>query len=476
MQKRLFHRSKNQLAPVKNIYRKAARFIDHKPLTSFYVVLALLLAIIVIGNILRKPKVADLVVETPAKEVQLYNIGQAPKVAVQAQIEKSGIVKITAQTPGIVSGINVEAGQEVAKGTSLLTLSSNYNGSNPQSIARQLAAVQYKNVTDSYDSQKDLLNKQRELADKNRENTEKLRDITNQSLGETRDLVSLNDSIISNLKVQLESQIPGSTEYKQTQTQISQAQGTNNQIRQGLRNAEYQAGTDNPPNKLSELQTDITKKQLGLQEKSLDLARQTSALQLQLAQVNEANYFPVSPFAGTVERVHVQVGQTVTPGTVLVTIAGDSRTATAQAFVPINIARSISKLTPSILHLPNQTLDLTPIYVSQEATQGQLYSVIFAIPEDVQTNLTDRSYIKIEVPLGSSYSLSTDLFVPIDSVHQTQDEAFVFIVKNSQAQSRKVTLGDVQGDSIQVLSGLNEKDQIIINRNILAGDRVKPII
>ena len=466
--KRILRRSQNRLQVVKSNYQKAVHFVDHKPLTSFFVVLTLLLTVIVIGNILRKPKVAEETIIAPPKEIQVYNIGEEPKITVQAQIEKSGIVKITAQTPGIVSNINVETGQEVARGTSLLALSSNYSGSNPLSVARQIAGVQFKNISDNLPAQKDLIGKQRELVDKNKENFEKLRDITKDSQDQTRSLITLNDEIISELQAQ-----PQTTAIK---SQISAAQSANNQLKQGLKNAEFQTSTDNPPTKINDLSNEIAKKQLDLQEKSLDLSKELAGLQVRLAQVNEANYFPVSPFEGTVERVHVQIGQSVTPGTVLVTIAGNNRTATAQAFVPINIARNISQLVPSTLHFPGQTLDLTPSYISQEATEGQLYSIVYAIPQQAQSVLTNKSYINIQIPLESSYTLSTDPYVPIDSVHQTQDEAFVFVIKDGKAQNRKVQLGEVQGDYIQVLQGLEQNDKVIINRNILAGDHVKPSI
>ena len=121
-------------------------------------------------------------------------------------------------------------------------------------------------------------------------------------------------------------------------------------------------------------------------------------------------------------------------------------------------------------------MDLTPSYISQEATEGQLYSIVYAIPQQAQSVLTNKSYINIQIPLESSYTLSTDPYVPIDSVHQTQDEAFVFVIKDGKAQNRKVQLGEVQGDYIQVLQGLEQNDKVIINRNILAGDHVKPSI
>lgn len=455
------------------ITKRIITMVDKRPLTSFFVVLAALFLIIAIGSFLRKPKTAGLSTEPPPKAVQVYNIGAAPKITVNAQIEKSGIVKITAQTPGIVSQLNVAVGQQVTRGTNLLSLASNYAGTNPAIIQSQIASLQYKNVQDTYQTQKDLIGKQRELADKNRENTDKLRDITSQALGETRGIISYNDSVISQLQDLLTAQTPGTQTYISTEEQISQFKSANNQLRQALRNSEFQVSTDNAPNKISEIQTDIAKKQLDLQEKSLALSLETSRLQAALASVNAENFHPTSPFAGTVERVHVVISQSVLPGTVLVTIAGADKTATAQAFVPRSIATNISKLTPATLHMDSETADLLPIYISQEATEGQLYSVVFAIPEDFQNNTTDRSIITVDLPLDTTYGARVDPLIPIDAVHQTQDEAFVFVVKDQSAEAKKVHLGEVQGNYIQIIKGLNTNDKVIINRNIIAGDKVE---
>lgn len=472
IKKRLQKGSYGKLTPLKTTYGKTVRFVDRKPLTSFFVVLALLLAVIVVGSFARKPKVEEVAAKPAPKAVRVYSIGDAPRITVQAKVQKSGIVKITAATPGVISNINIVAGQKVSKGTNLLSLASNYSGSNPASVQRELAAAQYQNVKDTFQTQKDLIGKQREVADKNRENTVKLRDITDKSLGETRDLISLNDSILANLQAQLQTQTPGSSAYIQTQSQISQFQSANNQIRQGLRNAEYQTNNDNPPNKLSELQTDITRKQLDLQDKAIDLSKKTSALQLKLAQVAEASMFPVSPFQGVVERVHAQVGESVNPGTVLVTITGTDQSTVVEAFVPLEIANSISAFTPATLHLRDQTLDLLPTYVSSEATEGQLYSVVFAIPQGQQLVLTDESFITIDLAIGVEQS-ETDPFVPIDSIHQTQDKNIVYVVQDQKAKAREIKLGTIQGSFMQVLGGLGKNDKVIVTRNVIAGDVIK---
>ncbi len=79
---------------------------------------------------------------------------------------KSGVIKIVAQAPGIVSGINVYEGQEVVKGGQLLSLSSNYQGGNAAAVQAQIAKNSYNLAKDTNETQKDLINKQREIANK----------------------------------------------------------------------------------------------------------------------------------------------------------------------------------------------------------------------------------------------------------------------------------------------------------------------
>jgi TolA-binding protein len=81
-----------------------------------------------------------------------------------------------------------------------------------------------------------------------------------------------------------------------------------NQARAALRSSEYQTGSDNEPAQIARLQKETTLKQLELQEKTLDLNREISLLNLRLSQIQEALMYPASPVEGRVERIHVKKG------------------------------------------------------------------------------------------------------------------------------------------------------------------------
>ena len=65
--------------------------------------------------------------------------------------------------------------------------------------------------------------------------------------------------------------------------------------------------------------------------------------------------------------------------------------------------------------------------------------------------------------------------VPLDAVFQNNAGATVLILKDGKAVSQAVTLGAIHGNFIEVQSGINQDDQIILNRFVLAGDSVEVV-
>ncbi|MCL5432728.1 MAG: hypothetical protein M1524_01265 [Patescibacteria group bacterium] len=461
--------------------QKVKLFIKRKPMTSFLFSLGFLLFLILLSSFLSRPKPVTETKQSLPKKVQVYKISNIPRVSFQAQIEKSGVVKIVSQTSGIIETINVKEGQFLGRGGNLINISSTYAGGNTASIQTSIAAKQYKLVTDTYDTQKDIIGKQRDVAQENNDNSNQLRDIANKSLDETRSLINLNQEIIDTLNenlLNLESTNTNDvnrTAILQTKQAISQVQAGQNQIRSALRAAEYQGSADNPPQKLADLQKDITLKQLDIQEKSLELNKEISRLQLSLAFIGESFFHPVAPFAGTVEKIFVRQGQNVTPGTPLLSFNGQNKSLSALVKVPGDLVGSVSKTEDSNLYIGSKIIKQKPDFVSSEATDGQLYSVIYSLAEEDLPGIADGSYIKIEIPIDYPESKKTIPYIPLDAVYQTQEQETVYVVRNNKAEAQQVKLGNVLGEFVEVLSGLNEGDRVIIDRNVIKGDSVKII-
>lgn len=469
------HLQKNIIAASKKFYSKGTAFIKKRPLISFLFVLGLLLIVLITGQLFQK-RTIDSVAKQQVKSVTIFSLGEAPKATFQAKIEKSGVVKIIAQTGGVVQKISVQEGTKVWKGQQLISLASNYQGGNAGSVQRQIAQKQYQNVLDTFEQQKDVIQKQKDSVNISAENAEKMREISRKSIDETNALINANQTQLDQMKQSLDTLIttnPNDPSIPTLQSGINQLQGGINQLRQAGRSVDYSSSNDNPPAKLENLQKDIAIKQLEVQEKGLELHKEVTRLQVSLAYINESLMYPASPFSGIVERVYVKQGQLVSPGTLLATVTATAVSATAILNVPEKIAKIIMQGEPSELLINDKKVAVVPYYVSSQATEGQLYSVFYDVPEGYQSDVADGEYVAIRVPVNPITVIPTDPFVPIDAVYQTQDQAFLLVEKNGKAQSKIVKLGNVYGSYVEVLSGVGSGDQIILDRNVIAGDRVK---
>ena len=467
--------------PYRRTYTRVTSFIQERPFTSFFLTLGLLFLIILLGNIFGGAK-AEKAKPALVKSVSVYAIGEAPKVVFQGKIDKIGVAKITALAGGVVQSIPVQEGDTVYKGTQILSLSSNYQGGNAAALQAQIAERQYKNVTDTYDEQTDLINKQKDIANKTNENAVNLQNLNAIASTESASLINSNQDYLNSLNqslstLQTQNQVnpdPATQQQiQQLQGSINQLQGGLNQLRQGQRQLAYQADSNQPPAELANLQKDITLKQLDVQQKSLDMNKELSKLQAELAEVSASAMYPASPFAGTVQRIYVNVGQAVSPGTLLATVASNTMHTSVVVNVPENVAKNISRLEASNLYLGTHIYIVRPTFVSTEATDGSLYTVLYSIPDEDSSLVTDASYIKVEIPVGSPSTGATVPFVPIDAVYQTQDTSYLLVMNKQRAVTREVTLGSIYGSYVEVTSGLKSGDQVILDRNVVAGDRVE---
>lgn len=461
----------------KKWYKSTTTFIKSKPLSCFFIALGLLFLVILVGHLLNQPKQHQQVI-APTKIVKLYSIGSAPKATFQAKIEKAGVIKIVAQTAGIVLHVNVTDGANVTQYQRLLSLATNYQGDNAPAIQAQIAEAQYKNVQDTFSQQQDAINKQKDIANINHDNFTDQQAIATQSANNTNSLINSNQTLLDSLNQQLSNaQNSGADQTTITglQAQINQLQGGQNQLRQSLSTLQEQTDSSKPPGRLADSQRDLAIEQLNIQEKALELNKEITGLQAALAEVNEDTMNPASPVDGVVERIFVHEGQSVSPGMQLATItttANDPQTI-AIADVPQQIAQNISKFETSDIYLNGKAYHLKPFFISTDATNGMLYSIFYKIPTDDTSLVTDGQYINVAIPIGKPNTSAALPFVPIDAVYQTQDSNYLLIDEHNKAVSRQVSLGNVFGSFVEITNGLHFGDQVILDRNVLDGDSVK---
>lgn len=482
MPKQLTNLRKNAATNWKRVRVKTSASITRFPLLSFFGVLLLLLVLIIVGSFLRKPAEEEVVAEAPAQPVEVFQIGGTPNITVQAQVEKSGVIRVVAQSAGVVQQLRVKEGDHVNRGTTLVNLSTNYQGGTIPTVSRQIAQKNYQFAVENYQTQLDLLNQRRAIANQSETQAADLRDISEASLSDTRNLITLQeeqyrllDETIENLEASGET-YPGNATLAQLVPARAGALSALTSLRQALRNTEYQIEGDNPPAELARLQRELTLKQLELEEKSLNLNRDLAKLNLRISQISEALMYPASPCPGVVERVYVKVGQNVAPGTLIATITADSNIADVVALVSGQVADELTMVSPATLNINGHDWELYPRYISNEPTDGTLHAVIFTLPAEASDQLDQSEYVTVQLPLGAP-QLETDPYIPVDAVFQTDSTAYVYVVEQHgeelQAATREITLDRIMGEYVMALTGLQDDDRVIISRNVSQGDRVE---
>ena len=488
------------LSPVVNVFMSLGRrvrtlwrsitmalknVINRWPLASFLVVFGVVIGLAVFGNTLRSRTPVPEVAEPVAKKVEVFSIGQAPKLTMRATVEKTGVLTIVAQSPGVVQKVLVSEGDQVKRGSRIMNTSTNYVGGNAASIGRQIAWKNSSFLAENLPKQLEAVELQRQIANSADTQADKLREIARKSLDDTKGLISLNEEILRSIDENIAYLESNNTPDGANDGAILAAKQGKSQVlaaltglRSGLRNTEYTASDDGEVATLGNLQRDLTLKQLELQEKSLKLNAEVAQLNTRLAKVQESLMFPAAPCPGVVERVYVHVGQVVAPGTPIATIRGSDNPATISLLVSGDVARKVSRIEPTEFHTSTVRFSVAPRYISQEATTGSLHTILYDVPEAYAAELSNATNIQADVPIGYAKTVASAPFIPLDAIYQTETEAFIYIVEKPllsntmTAKVRTVTLGNVYGAFVEVKAGLSAGDAVITDRSVSDGELV----
>lgn len=451
------------------------KFIQKKPFTSFLVLIVLLFSLILASFILNKPVQTDNNVTPPLKKVQVYNAGLTPKVTTNGNVNKDGVVEIFAQTNGIVSNIYKNDGQKVLKGQTLLSIGANYSGSNMASISKQISEKNYLNLKDTYNDRIKIINKNIEIAEESHDNAEDLRDINKSTVNRTEDLIDLNEQILDSINIKIES-TSDSEQISNLKNQKSQVLATINGLKSSIESVKNSSKNDGFDEDNNDNVRDVAVKNLEIERKALDLSIQTSKLQLDLAKITESFNHPVSPIVGTVEKVYVKNNETVNAGTKLALVKSANQTATVEVYLNKEIANNVDKNTTHKIYLGTNAIDVKVASISSEPVKDSLYFLSFNIPKEALESIYDDQTVKADINLTHNSS-NKYVLLPIDSVFQTQSSANVLIIKKDndkyKVEAKNVKLGRIFGSYVEVTEGLAPEDEIVLNRDVSAGETVE---
>lgn len=166
-----------------------------------------------------------------------------------------------------------------------------------------------------------------------------------------------------------------------------------------------------------------------------------------------------APYAGIVTKRLVQVGETVGPGTAL--MSGLSlQYLRVNVDVPQSIVDQVRRLKKAAVYIGERRIEATHVTIFPEAsTPSNTFRARLDLPENA-TDLYPGMFVKVGFVTGEAERL----LVPAKAIVARSEVTAVYVLDASgRASMRQVRLGDHFDDRIEILSGLVAGDRIALD-------------
>lgn len=187
-----------------------------------------------------------------------------------------------------------------------------------------------------------------------------------------------------------------------------------------------------------------------------------------------------APFAGRVTQKYIDKGSTANPGMPLLTVEEGSAMEVS-ATIPENYIAYVAPGNPVevVVKTLQRTLSGTISELSPSASQyGGQYAMKIALDASNDPSLLAGMYVGVHIPLMHCTTSASRIFIDKSSLVTREQLKGVYVVnENEQAVLRWLQVGRTEGNLIEVLSGLNNEEQVIrhVNGHLYNGRKVSII-
>jgi len=174
----------------------------------------------------------------------------------------------------------------------------------------------------------------------------------------------------------------------------------------------------------------------------------------------EAQAGVVTPVNGIVSDVQVVEGQSVTEGTPLFTIADSSKLKVTIELTKYSM-ENVTEGQKAELTINGGTYTGTVTKVNKVAKVSQTGATV--VEADIHIdNPDDKIYLGVEANAVINIAEKKDILrIPVECVNYGTDNVFCYVVKDGAVAKKEIETGISSGEFIEVLSGLEEKEQVI---------------
>jgi RND family efflux transporter MFP subunit len=166
-----------------------------------------------------------------------------------------------------------------------------------------------------------------------------------------------------------------------------------------------------------------------------------------------------APYAGVVTKRLIQVGETVSPGTPL--MSGLSlQYLRVNVDVPQSIVDQVRRIKRAVVYIGERRIEATRVTVFSEAeSPSGTFRARLELPENA-TDLYPGMFVKAGFVTGEAVRL----LVPESSLVERSEVAAVYVVDpNGRASMRQVRVGERFGSAVEILSGLVSGERVALD-------------
>jgi RND family efflux transporter MFP subunit len=114
----------------------------------------------------------------------------------------------------------------------------------------------------------------------------------------------------------------------------------------------------------------------------------------------------------------------------------------------------------------------TVTFISARGDESHNYAVEVQMPNSAKNPLKAGTFVSVNINIASG---NNGLYIPRVALQGSVKEARVYIAQDGKAKLKDIVVGEQSGALLQVLSGLNESDKIIVSGqvNLTDGKTIK---
>lgn len=198
----------------------------------------------------------------------------------------------------------------------------------------------------------------------------------------------------------------------------------------------------------------------------------TAQIKLDEAEKQLAYTRITSSIGGTITKKNVELGTYVNPGSVIASVVDISR---------LKIKLKISESNVYQLKIGDRVKVKTDIYpgaefsgtttfISPYGDASHNYAVEIEMDNSRQNPLKAGTFVKVNFHLKSDREA---LFIPRAALQGSVKEAKVYVINGDRARLKSVTIGNEENDYLEVLSGVNEGDKVVVSGQVNLTDNKK---